>query len=122
MGFTKAMVEIANPEKPDLKADMELLVDSGASYSIVREDFLEKLRIRPLEQREFTLANGQRISRKLGGVQIRVGGRVGYSSIIFGEANDQQVLGVAALEELGLELDTVTKRLRPAELFLLSIS
>jgi clan AA aspartic protease len=120
LGFTKAIVEIANAERPDLKGEMELLVDSGASYSIIRSDFLGKLQIRALEEREFTLANGQKISRKLGGVQIRIGARVGYSSIIFGEPRDQQVLGVTALEELGLELDPVTKQLRPAELFLLS--
>ena len=122
MGFTKTTVEIANAEKSELKADMELLVDSGASYSIIREDFLAKLKVRPLEQREFTLANGQKIRRKLGGVQMRIGERVGFSSVIFGEESDQQVLGVAALAELGLELDPTTKQLKPAELFLLHLN
>ena len=115
------MVEIVNPEKPELRATMELLVDSGASYSTVSQDFLEKLQVRPLEQREFTLANGQKISRNLGGVQMRIGTRVGYSSVIFGKETDQQVLGVAALEELGLELDPITKQLRPTEIFLLPL-
>lgn len=100
---------------------MVLLVDSGASYSVIKEDFLKKLEIQPLERREFTLANGQRIKRQVGGVRVRVADRLGFSSVIFGEEHDQEVLGVTALEELGLELDPVTKRLRPLELFLLRL-
>ena len=119
MGFTKTVVEVANAERPDLKADVELLVGSGASYSVVAEDFLRRLQVRPLEEREFTLANGERIRRKVGGVRVRVGERMGFCSVIFGEMHDQPVLGVTALEELGLELDPTTKQLRPAELFLL---
>jgi aspartyl protease family protein len=119
LGFTRTIVEVANAERPDLKGDVELLVDSGASYSIIGGDFLGKLQVQPLGEREFTLANGERIRRKVSGVRIRVGDRVGFCSVIFGEEHDQPVLGVTALEELGLELDPTTKQLRPAELFLL---
>ena len=119
MGSTKANVEVANTENADLKAELELLVDSGATYTMINGTFLRKLQVRPLEEREFTLANGQMIKRKVGGVRIRIGDRQGFSSVIFGEENDQQILGVTALEELGLELDPVSRELRPTKLFLL---
>jgi len=117
LGFTRALVEIANAQRPALKAEVELLVDSGASYSIIGEDVLRKLEVRPLGERSFTLANGERIVRKIAGVQIRVGERTGLSPVIFGQVSDQPVLGVTALEELGLEVDPTTKVLKPAELF-----
>ena len=119
LGIARARVEVTNPERADLKGEIELLVHSGASYSIINKEFLRKLQVNPLEERMFTLANGQRIRRSLGGVRMRIGDRQGFSSVIFGEENDQQLLGVTALEELGLELDPVSRELRPAELFLL---
>lgn len=102
-----------------MRAEIELVVDSGATYSILSGDLLRKLQVTPLEERSFTLADGRQIRRKLGGVRMRIGNRYGFSSVIFGEETDQQVLGVTALEELGLELDPVTRQLRPTELFLL---
>jgi clan AA aspartic protease len=119
LGFTKTTVEVANPQQSEMRAEIELVVDSGATYSILSGDLLRKLQVTPLEERSFTLADGRQIRRKLGGVRMRIGNRYGFSSVIFGEETDQQVLGVTALEELGLELDPVTRQLRPTELFLL---
>jgi predicted aspartyl protease len=41
--------------------------------------------------------------------------------VIFGEAADQPVLGVTALEMMGLEVDPVRGELRPTEFLLLSV-
>ena len=44
-----------------------------------------------------------------------------YTTVVFGEENDTQVLGVTALEELGMQIDPVTGELKPMELLLLGI-
>ena len=119
MGPTLAKVEVSNAEHFDLRAELDLLVDTGATYTIIRGDFLKKLQVKPIEERAFTLADGQKIRRMMGGVRMRIGDRHGFSSVIFGEEHDQQLLGITALEELGLEVDPVSRQLKPAELFML---
>lgn len=42
-----------------------------------------------------------------------------YITVVFGEENDTQVLGVTALEELGMQIDPITGELKPMELLLL---
>jgi hypothetical protein len=36
MGSTLAKVEVSNAERLDLRAELDLLVDSGATYTIVQ--------------------------------------------------------------------------------------
>jgi len=118
MGMTKVEVELTNPQRPERTSKLQLLVDSVATYSIVSAKVLEGLAIRPLERRKFVLANGQEIERDVGGALLKVAGRAGFASVKFGHPSDQEVLGVTALEELGLELDPVNKELRPMRLYL----
>ena len=118
-GLTKAIVEVFKAERPDRGGDGELLLGSGTSHTVIAADFLRKLPVRPLEEPAFTLPNGERITRKVCGVQVRVSERVGFCSVRFGEVHDQPVLDAAALEELGRELAPSARHLRPAEPFLL---
>ena len=46
-------------------------------------------------------------------------GRRGGITVIFGEEDDLAVLGVTALEALGLEVDPIKNTLREAELLML---
>jgi len=119
MGFTTVKVKICNPRYPERQREAELLVDTGTVYSIVPGEVLKELRIEPLGKRTFLLASGARIEREVGGALYRIGEREGYASVVFGEKGDKALLGVTALEELGLQVDPVTKELRPTELLLL---
>jgi len=65
---------------------------------------LENIGIRPLERRVFTLANGERIERGFGGAIFEVEERRGHAPVVFGEKEDKCLLGMTALEALGLEV------------------
>jgi len=124
MGFVKVKVTLRNSEEPDRKGELEMIVDTGAIYSLVPRHILENIGIRSLERRVFTLANGERIERGFGGAifeveEIEVEERRGHAPVIFGEKEDKCSLGVTALEALGLEVDVVTGKLKPMELLLL---
>jgi len=93
-----------------------MVVDT-AMYSLV--EAYENIGIRALECRVFTLANGERIERGFGGAIFEVEDRRGHAPVIFGEKEDKCLLGVTALEVLGLEVDVVTGKLKPIELLLL---
>ena len=118
MGLTVLSVEVANPADPEIMGPVELLIDSGAVYSVVPPPILEKLGIRPLTEQEFRLADGSRIVRKKGGAVFKYGNRIGVADVIFGEDEDSQMLGAFTLEALGLSLDPLRRQLRELPIIL----
>ena len=58
------------------------------------------------------MAFGGYVGKDVGGAIIEVMGRRGAVTVIFGEERNVSVLGVTALETLGLEVDVVRGRLR----------
>ena len=119
MRFTSVEISIHNSEKPARCQAVSLLADTGAMYSIVPRHILDNLGIKPLYKRRFTLANGERIEREIGGPLYRVAEYGGHAPVIFGEEADKPILGVTALEAMGLQVDPITHELKPTELLLL---
>lgn len=87
------------------------MVDSGAIYSVVDKKVLKELKIKPFSEKEFFLANGQSVTRKLGGLVYEYGGEKGYAPVIFGEPGDSNLMGAVTLEALGLVLDPLQRKL-----------
>jgi hypothetical protein len=79
---------------------------------------LQELGIRPLVRKAFKTADGRAVERELGDVMLYYNGEQGPTRVIFGEPEDAAVLGLHALETLGLEVDPVNRQLRPTTLFL----
>lgn len=102
--------------------EVSLLVDTGATHSILSRQVLNEMGAIPSEHTDFLLANGQTVERDIGWVRIAVDGRTAYTPVVFGEASDQTVLGAIALETLGLQADPVNKRLTPAPRYLLFVN
>lgn len=119
MGLTYVNVNIANPNKPARSRRKRLLADSGALYSVVPKEVLKAVGIKPYGAENFTLADGSTIKRQVGNAFLRINGRKAPSPVIFGEKGDGALLGVIALESLGLTIDPRTGKLRSAPLFLM---
>ena len=111
MGLTHVHLEISNPPDMQTTEPVELLVDSGAIYSVIPGSLLEKLGIQPYAEQEFRLADGSRIVRKKGIAGFRFGDRAGGADVIFGEPGDSLLLGAFTLESLGLGLDPIRREL-----------
>ena len=118
MGLTVLEIEIGNPADPDITEKIDLLVDSGAIYSVVPTPILERLDIRPLTNQEFRLADGTKIVRKKGVALFKYEDRVGGADVIFGEEGDSVLLGAFTLEALGLSLDPLKRELKPLPMIL----
>jgi predicted aspartyl protease len=88
------------------------MVDSGAVYSLVPGAVLRRLRIKPHSTREFVLANGDVIERRLATATFEYEGRRGDSLVIVGEPGDDPLLGATTLEGFGLVLDPFRRELR----------
>jgi clan AA aspartic protease len=120
MGLTYVSVGIANPLKPRKSVKLEMLVDSGAAYSVVPRALLEKLGIKPRTKRSFILADGTNVERRLGEATFDFQNEIATSPVIFGEKGDAALFGMVSLETLGLILDPLKRELRPLPMMLAS--
>jgi clan AA aspartic protease len=116
MGLTFVTVKVGNPANGRQAEEVQCLVDSGAIYSLVPETTLRRLQIEPHSTREFVLANGEVIRRRLATATFEYEGRRGDSMVIVGEPGDDPLLGATTLEGFGLVLDPFRRELRPMKL------
>ncbi|MGC8542864.1 MAG: aspartyl protease family protein [Vulcanisaeta sp.] len=102
-------------DRPSDVRELELLVDTGLVYTVLPSKLLRELGVNPIGVRRFRLVDGRVIERDLGIVSIEVHGIKAYTIAVFGDEGIY-LLGSTMLEELGLEVDTVNKTLKPTEL------
>ena len=95
---------------------IEALVDTGATYTVVPSNVLERLGITPQFRRRFRLADGRVIELDMAVVMVRLEGQTLPTICIFGEKGMDALLGAVTLEEFGLGVDPVNQRLVPVEL------
>jgi clan AA aspartic protease len=104
-------VEATIKAKRRLKA--RFLVDTGATCSLISPDFAKRLGMEPSRLREkIHLANGKTVHVPTALGQIRVDGRETVTIFWIGPC-DEPLLGVEALEALGLAVDPRTGTLKP---------
>ncbi len=113
MGLTTVKLEICNPDNQEVTEFCEFLVDSGAIYSVVPSQVLNRLGLKPYSEQEFSLADGTIIVRKKGYAMFKYLDRIGVADVIFGQRGDSLLLGAFTLEALGLALDPLKRQLRP---------
>src|SRR3989344_1979655 len=116
MGVTDIILKIKNPQNPKKVYESRFLVDSGASYTVVPQNELKKLGIKPQGIEEFSLADGKVIKRKVGSALYEYKGTERAAPVMFGEKGDSELLGIFTLEALGLSLDPLKRELYKATL------
>jgi predicted aspartyl protease len=118
MGTTMVTVRLSNVADPDRCAEIEMIVDSGAIFSVVPEASLRAVGVARQSRETFWLADGRRVRRDVGHVMFEIEGRRGPSSVVFGRRGDACLLGMVTLEQLALSLDPLKRRLRPLKLMI----
>jgi clan AA aspartic protease len=93
---------------------VRLLVDTGATYALVPEDLADRLGlVRSPRSVRVTLADGGERALPFGTLLVRLEGREAAATVLIGPAGAEPLLGVEALEALGLRVDPATGRLEP---------
>jgi clan AA aspartic protease len=113
MGITIIKAHVSNPANRSRVAEVRFTVDSGAAYSVVPGNVLQRLGIEPDTTQEFFLANGESVERKMGIAVFEYQGKITAASVIFGEEGDAALMGVTTLEGFGFVLDPFKRELRP---------
>jgi predicted aspartyl protease len=94
---------------------IELLVDTGASYTVVPRPILEALGCRPLRMRRVVLADGRTDEWPLTHIDLECEGRRTPTPVLMGPAEGRARLGAVTLEELGFGVDPTARRLVPVD-------
>jgi clan AA aspartic protease len=112
MGTFNITIQIANLEGEYFE-DIEVMVDTGATTTVVPRSTLEGLGIRPSVTRTFEYAGGQQVQLDMGEARSRVDGRETTTWVIFGEEGASPLLGAYTLEGVLLGVDPYNERLIP---------
>jgi len=102
--------------------DINMLVDSGASYSLITNTNWSALGLKPQREMEFVLADGTRIKRKISECYIELPSISveGHTPVILGEeGDDENLLGAVTLEIFGLILDPLRRVIKPMRAMLI---
>ncbi len=113
MGATFKSLIIKKDPSDCSSIEVEFLVDSGAGYTLVPAGLLAQLGIRPHGEVELELADGTRLKRLLGGAYFEYLGEGAFSPVIFGEENEEPLLGVISLETLRLVHNPYKREIYP---------
>lgn len=110
MGTFRVPIEIAAVGGSHFER-LDALVDTGATYTSVPRDVLERLGVRPADRRPFELADGQEVWFETGWMQVRIGDQSEPTIVVFGEASSEPILGAFTLEGFLLAVDPARQRL-----------
>lgn len=115
MGMFKKRVRVSNSKNPKSFFDEEFWIDTGALYSFVPEDCLQRIGVEPSAPRNLVLADGRQETRLLGFCDFQIEGLEGSipCPVIFAPKGSLFLIGATALENFGVEVDPIQKRLKP---------
>ena len=99
----------------------ELLVDTGASFTIIPLELAEKILYETPYTVELRLGDGRKVKAKVFIGEIEIEGRKGPVRIL-AFPGAQPVIGVDTLETLGLKVDPTTGKLEKTEYYMLYIT
>ncbi len=111
MGLTHVEATVTGPTGASRK--LNLMVDSGAAYSLLPTKVWKAIKLKPKRKVSFTLADGTTIERNVSECHISMVNEEGHTPVILGEPGDEPLLGVVTLEILGLVLDPLKRTLQP---------
>lgn len=115
MGMFKMKVKVSNSKDPSRCFEEDFWVDTGALYSFAPEDCLEAIGVEPSATRNLILADGRQDKRLLAFCDFQIEGLEGSvpCPVILGPKGSLLLLGATALENFGVDVDPVHKKLKP---------
>ena len=105
MGAIQVTVAIRNLAEPERVWEGLFLVDTGATDCLVPRQHLESIGLKPTGHRIYELADGRELRMGIAAAQVEFMGELVGGTIVFGEPESEPLLGVTALESVGIEVD-----------------
>ncbi len=112
MGLTYVTVRLKSAAGNGLSYEHAFLVDTGATDSMVPGNELAKIGIAKAGEMSYELADGTIQKYPFGIATIEFMGELTAGRVIFGPDNAEPLLGVTALESVGIAVDPAHKTLK----------
>lgn len=112
MGTTHVKVRVTNPADARKFWEGMFLVDTGATDTLVPGPYLEGIGLKPEATRVYTLADGSEISVGVTVAMLELMDDKIGATVIFGDPGTDPLLGVTALESVGIEVDPLNQQLK----------
>ncbi len=118
MGTFRVQVEVGDPEGKRFET-VDALVDTGATNTTLPSPLLIDLGVTPYTTTVFELADGRELELGVGRTWVRVDGQQEFTQVVFAGKETEPILGAVTLEEMGLAVDPVRRRLQPVHKYLM---
>ncbi len=109
MGLTHVTVSLTAIRSPNGAYEADFLVDTGATDCLAPSSELKKVGVQPVGRTAYELADGTIQEYPFGLVQISFMGEITAGRVIFGPDTAEPILGVTALESVGITVDPATR-------------
>lgn len=119
MGTFSVTAEIFPADRSAPPEVVTLMVDTGATYTCLPRSLLERLGYRPIGRRQVVFANGTEAERDVAVITIALLGPALPTLCFMAPDASPGLLGAVTLEEFGLGVDPVGKRLTPVKTYLM---
>jgi clan AA aspartic protease len=113
VGTFSVEIEVGNQSREEFVA-VEALVDTGAIYTMLPEDLLERLGVKRLESDIFQMADDSLVEYWIGTTTVRIQGRALPVPVVFARPDNTPLVGATTIEILRLIVDPIEERLIPA--------
>ena len=112
MGLTYGTVALKRVGSANGRYEAVFLVDTGASDTMAPTSELQRVGIEPAGRLTYELAAGTLHEYTFGLAQIEFMGEVTAGRVIFGPEGTEPILGVIALQSVGIIVDPPTESLK----------
>ncbi|MFH1109353.1 MAG: clan AA aspartic protease [Planctomycetota bacterium] len=112
MGLIHVTTSLKTLGQTDGPYEAQFLVDAGATDSLAPSVELRRIGVQPVGRMAYELANGTVQEYPFGLVEIRFMGEITAGRTIFGPDDAEPILGVTALESVGITVDPADRTLK----------
>ena len=112
MGLIHITVKLGSLGSANGTYEAQFLVDMGATDSLVPGSELRRIGVQPVGTTAYELADGTVHQYSFGLVEIGFMDELTAGRVIFGPDNAEPILGVTALESVGITIDPSNRTLK----------
>ena len=112
MGLTYVNVALRSLGAKKKKYEANFLVGIGATDSLAPAAELRKIGVKPVGKMAYELADGSLEEYLFGLVEISFMGEITAGRVVFGPDDAEPLLGVTALESVGIVVDPANRTLK----------
>jgi len=112
MGTFTVPIQIGNLAGAQF-AEVTALADTGSTYTTLSGSLLARLGVGQEGYRRFELADNSVVEYPIGYARLRLNGNETIALVVFAPEDTSPLIGATTLENLGLAVDPVHRRLIP---------